>query len=146
MQRWCLSCLYPQQKPDRHAQTKPSHITSVLAVQTVTARGQMACRRSAWSGVVDMDRTEPSCMQRMIVAHHHRKAGIIRHNHRAGVVGDFAIPGSIRVVGSRLDSAWVATHAWCMLAVFAVIFPAGIIWARYSRVRKQLRQHCSESA
>ena len=75
-------------------------------------------------------------MQRMLIAHHHRKAGLIRHNHRAGIVGDFALPGSIRVVGTRLDPAWVQTHAWCMTVVFAFIFPTGIIWARYSRVRQ----------
>ena len=81
-----------------------------------------------------------ACVQRMLIAHHHRKAGLIRHNHRAGVVGDFAFPGSIRVAGSRLDPAYVQAHAWCMTVVFAFIFPTGIIWARYSRVRPLVKR------
>ena len=75
-------------------------------------------------------------VQRMITAHHHVKSGIIRHNHRAAVAGTFAVPGSIRVVRTRLDPAWVQAHAWCMVVAFAILFPAGIIWARYFRVRR----------
>ena len=30
---------------------------------------------------------------------------------------------------------WVQAHAWCMVTAFAILFPAGIIWARYYRVR-----------
>ena len=87
--------------------------------------------------------------QRMITAHHHVKSGIIRHNHRAAVVGAFAYPGSIRVVRTRLNSHWVQAHAWCMIVVFAILFPAGIIWARYFRVSSLGRPVllcCSRSA